>query len=136
MEISLLFAIYLRRQKIAVCRIALTILLFTLLLPKLSYAQKEPEYYEISVSLNVQGIGITEMPVAIRGEVLYLPITDVFDFLKIKNVPSAGFDSISGFLIDPQATYLVDRIHQYIRYQEKVFNLKPDDLIRTAPICI
>ena len=76
------------------------------------------------------------MPVAIRGEVLYLPITDVFDFLKIKNVPSAGFDSVSGFLIDPQATFLVDRIHQYIRYQEKVFNLKPDDLIRTGHLSV
>ena len=72
------------------------------------------------------------MPAAIRGEVLYLPITDVFDFLKIKNNPSPGFDSVSGFFIDPKATYLVDRIHQCIRYQKKVFILNPDDLIRTG----
>ena len=84
MEISLSFTINLQRQRVAVCRIAVSILLFTLLSPVLSYAQKEPEYYEISVSFNVQGIGITEMPAVIRDEMVYLPITDVFDFLKIK----------------------------------------------------
>ena len=130
-ESCLSFTLNLQRQRVAVCRITVNILLLTLLSPVLSYAQKEPEYDEISVSFNVEGIGITEMPAVIRNESVYLPITDVFDFLKIKNNPSPGFESVSGFFINRQATYLVDRVNQRILYQKKVFTLKPDDLIRT-----
>ena len=82
------FTINLQRQRVAVRRIAISILLFTILSPVLSYSQKEPEYDEISVSFNVQGIGITEMPAVIRNEVVYLSITDVFNFLNFKNNPS------------------------------------------------
>jgi len=130
-ETRLSFTLNLQRQRVAVCRIAVGILLLTLLSSVISYAQKEPEYDEISVSFNVQGIGITEIPAVIRNEVVYLPITDVFDFLKVKNNPSPGFESVSGFFINRQVTYLVDRVNQRILYQKKVFLLKPDDLIRT-----
>jgi hypothetical protein len=130
-ETWLSFTLNLQRQRVAVCRIAISIWLLTLLSPVFSYGQNEPEYDEISVTFNVQGIGTTEMPSVIRNEVAYLPITDVFDFLKIKNTPSPGFESVSGFIINRQATYLVDRVNQRILYQKKVFALKPDDLIRT-----
>ena len=125
------FTLNLQRQRVAVCRIIVGILLLALFSPILSYAQKEPEYDEISVSLNVEGIGMAEMPAVIRNETVYLPITEVFDFLKIKNNPSSGFESVSGFFINRQAVYLVDRVNHRILYQKKVFALKPDDLIRT-----
>jgi hypothetical protein len=130
-ESCLSFTLHLQGQRVAVYRIAISILLLIFLSPVLGYAQKEPEYDEISVSFNVQGIGITEMPAVIRNEAVYLPITDVFDFLKIKNNPSPGFESVSGFFINRQATYLVDRVNHRILYQKKVFTLKLDDLIRT-----
>jgi hypothetical protein len=125
------FTFNLQRQRVAVCRIIVGILLLALFSPILSYAQKEPEYDEISVSFNVEGIGITEMPAVIRNEAVYLPITEVFDFLKIKNNTSSGFESVSGFFINRQAAYLIDRVNHRILYQKKVFTLKPDDLIRT-----
>ena len=130
-ENCLSFTLHLQGPRVAVCRIALSVLLFTLFSSVLSYAQKEPAYDEISVSFNVEGIGITEMPAVIRNEVVYLPITDVFDFLKIKNNPSPGYGSVSGFFINRQETYLIDRVNHCILYQTKVFTLKPDDLIRT-----
>ena len=106
-------------------------LLLTLFLPALSYADKPSDDDEISVSLNVQGIGTTEIPVVIRSDVVYLSIIDVFNFLKIKNNPSSGLDSVSGFFVNIESAYLVDRVHHRIMYQNKVIDLKPDDLIRS-----
>jgi hypothetical protein len=94
-------------------------------------AQDEPDYEEISVFLYTRQIGGTEMPAYIHGEVLYLPVTNVFSFLKIQNTPTPGYDSVSGFFINQQSPYLVDRITNKIYYRDKVYALNPGDLIRT-----
>ena len=107
------------------------LLLIAMLIAERNYAQVEPEYDEISVFFNVPRIGGADLPAIIRDEVLYLPVTDVFDFLKIKNTFSPGFDSITGFFINQKASYLIDRINNRIVYQQKVFDLKPGDMIRT-----
>jgi hypothetical protein len=88
-------------------------------------------YDEIYVLVNVQGVGSIQIPAAIRNETVYLSVTDMFDFLKIKNVASPKMDSISGFFITQQATYLIDKINNRILYQGKTFTLKPDDMIRS-----
>ena len=41
-------------------------------------------YDETSVFINVQRVGGIDMPALIHGSTVYLSITDVFDFLKIK----------------------------------------------------
>jgi cell division protein FtsN len=94
-------------------------------------AQKEQQYDEISVFLEVPHIGGREIDAIIKDEQVYLPITDLFDFLKIRNVPSPGLDSITGFFINPQATYLISRINNSIAYLDKKFILEPGDLIGT-----
>jgi hypothetical protein len=94
-------------------------------------SQEIPEYDEIAVFLDVPRVGGGEIDAVIKGEELYLPVTDLFDFLKIRNVPSQGLESISGFFINPEATYTIDRLENQIRYQDKSFNLDPGDLIRT-----
>ena len=103
-----------------------------ILLPQRTMGQNKGEYDEISVYLNVQGVGGSEIPAAIFGQQAYLSLTDVFDFLKIKNVSSPRFESVRGFIIKEEATYLVDAKNYRIQYQDKHFNLKPTDLIRTA----
>ncbi len=103
-----------------------------ILLPQRSFGQEEGEYDEISVYFNVQSIGGVEIPAAIYGQQAYLSITDVFDFLKIKNVPSDRFETVKGFIIKEEATYLVDAKNHQIQYQDKNFDLKPSDLIRTT----
>lgn len=92
---------------------------------------EDPEYDEIAVYLSVQDIGGTEIQALILKQVLYLPVADVFDFLKIRNTLSPGLDSISGTFIQPQADYLVDYTQRRILYQDKEFKLQPQDLIRT-----
>lgn len=100
-------------------------------IPFAGYAQDEPEYDEISVFLNVQKVGGFDIPAVIRDETVYLPVVDIFSFLKIKNNPSAQLDSVSGFFINQEATYLIDRINKKITYQGRVHDLKNDDIIKT-----
>ena len=95
------------------------------------YSQDLPEYDEISVFLDIPGMGGTEIDALIKYEELYLPVTDLFDFLKIRNVPSTGLETISGFFVNPDATYVIDRTKNHIVYQDKTFNIEAGDLIRT-----
>ncbi len=107
------------------------IFLTALMLPSRIFAQEEPDYDEILVFLEVPHIGGSEIEAVIKGEELYLPVTDLFDFLKIRNTPSQGLESVSGFFINPEAAYVISRPENFIHYQDKIFNLDPGDLIRT-----
>ncbi|NEW82365.1 MAG: hypothetical protein GZ094_08375, partial [Mariniphaga sp.] len=107
----------------------LLVLLTTI--PSVGYAQNEPEYDEISVFFNVQKVGGADLSAVIRDETVYLPVVDIFSFLKIKNNPSAQLDSITGFFINQQSTYVIDKQNKKITYQDKVYNLKSDDIIQT-----
>ncbi len=95
------------------------------------FSQDLPEYDEIPVFFEIPGIGAGEINALIKGEELYLPVTDLFDFLKIRNVPSTGLETISGFFVNPEATYIIDRTKNQIVYQDNTFNLEKGDLIRT-----
>ncbi len=90
-----------------------------------------PGYDETSVFINVQRIGGMEIPAVIKNRQLYLPVTNVFDFLKIKNTPSIELDSITGFFIDQAAVYTIDNAHDRITYGGKTIQLRPDDMILT-----
>lgn len=94
-------------------------------------AQEEPLFDEIPVFLEVPKVGGIEMQAVISGEVLFLPVTDLFNFLKIKNTPDSDLESISGFFVDPEAEYLISRRENLIKYQDKTFKLEDGDLIRT-----
>lgn len=96
-----------------------------------TFSQELPEYDEIPVFLEIPGVGGSEIDALIKAEELYLPVIDLFDFFKIKNVPSAGLEDISGFFVNPEATYLIDRVRNQIIYQDRIFELEPGDLIRT-----
>jgi len=99
--------------------------------PLLVYSQDQPEYDEISVFIEIQKIGGGEIDAVIKGQQLYLPLTDLFNFLKIKNVPTADLESVSGFFINPEAEYTISRTDNKITYQGNSYTLNPDDLIRT-----
>lgn len=110
-----------------------SLFIILMLLPGMErlYSQDLPEYDEISVFLEIPGIGGGEINALIKGEELYLPVTDLFDFLKIRNVPSTGLETISGFFVNPEATYIIDRTKNQIVYQDNTFKLEEGDLIRT-----
>ncbi|MCD6598295.1 MAG: SPOR domain-containing protein, partial [Bacteroidales bacterium] len=107
------------------------ICLFTFLPGITSFAQEETAYDEISVFLNVRNVGSGEIDAVIKGSEVYLPVTDLFDFLKIRNIPSPGLETITGFFINQEASYSIDRIKNQIQYGNKSFKLETGDLIRT-----
>lgn len=102
--------------------------------PADTISENNDDYEEISITLNVQRIGSSEIPAIISGSKLYLSVKDLFDFLKLRNVPSAEFDSISGFFISPKTPYLIDKANNKIIYHEKIFRLQPTDLIQKGNV--
>lgn len=96
------------------------------------YSQEKNNYDETSLVLNVQNIGSLEIPALISSKKeAYLSIIDIFNFLKIKSIPSENFDSIHGFFIIPKDKFLFDKENSRILFQSKIFNVPSDAMIRT-----
>jgi hypothetical protein len=105
--------------------------LMTMAMPFSGIAQEDDNYDEVSVILNVQRIGSVELQIIIVDQTAYLPIKEVFDFLRIKNTVSADFESIEGFFINPKSVFLIDQRKTRIEYLDKIYNLKHNDFIKT-----
>src|SRR5688572_10445606 len=111
-----------------------TLLLFCLVFnvsTTLGFNETDGGHEELSISLNVKGIGSAEIPALYRDHEIYLSVIDVFNFLKIKNSFTEAMDSVSGFLINENATFIIDKSNNVIVYQEKQYQLSPGELIRT-----
>jgi hypothetical protein len=94
-------------------------------------AQTINEYDEVPVSFNIQRVGTTEMPALIYNETAYLPVVDLFDFLKI-NIVSRDPDAVSGTFIQQNSDFLFDVPNNRVVYMGKNFDLKPNSIIKTA----
>ncbi len=113
-------------------RLFLLILVPVLLMAPLSLAaQDEPLYDEISVYVRLPYIGVGEIDALIRDAEVYLPVTALFDFLKIRNVPSDDLDLITGFFINPEAVYTIDRPGNRIIYGGRTWELSEGDIVRS-----
>jgi len=97
----------------------------------LANAQDEPLYDEISVYVKLPHIGVGEIDALIRDEDVYLSVTGLFDFIKIRNMPSDDFDIIDGFWINPEAVYSIDRPGNRIVYGGRTWTLGEGDLVRS-----
>lgn len=99
--------------------------------PNFGISQQNELYDEISVILNVQRIGATEIPIIIHEQKAFLPIKEIFDFLKIKNTLSADNDKVEGTFINAKAIFSIDKTKNSIEYQNKIITLKPEDFFQT-----
>jgi hypothetical protein len=113
------------------CRILFLYMLLSVFMNGPVHAQEQAEFDEFLIFLDIQRIGSTEIPAVIYQDQAYLPVTDIFSFLKIRVVWSQDFDTISGFFISQEAPYSIERLSNRIVYQGKVHQLNPGDLIRT-----
>lgn len=97
-----------------------------------SASAQERDCDEVLVSLQVKYIGSTELPSIICGEEVYLSVSDVFDFLKIKNSTNATYSTVEGYFIQPNNAFKIDENASQITYKGRGIPLKPGDLIRTS----
>lgn len=77
---------------------------------------------EITVTLEVKGVGSVDVPAMYNDKDVFLSVASVFDFLKIKNIPSPAFDTVRGFFLTEQDAFLIDRPHNRIYYQGKAID--------------
>ena len=105
-------------------------LVFQMTFPAKALADINDDIDELSVNVNVKGIGSAEVPALYYDEELYLSVIDVFRFLKIKSTYNETLDSVAGYLLNEDATYLISKQRNVIVYQGKVQPLMQHDLIR------
>ncbi|MFV8465359.1 hypothetical protein [Flavobacterium sp. LB1P62] len=112
----------------------LSFILYLLLFCTISFsgAAQEKECDEVLVLLKVKYIGDSEISSIICKSEVYLSVSEVFDFIKIKNNPNSNFSVIDGFFINQKNTFKIDQSTNKITYKEQVFSLKSDDLISTT----
>ncbi|AXY72769.1 hypothetical protein D3H65_01745 [Paraflavitalea soli] len=115
-----------------VCRKGVACLLFLWISTTSLCLASDPEYDEIPIYMSVPGVGSTEIDAVIYKETAFLSITDVFNFLKINHHISRTLDSVSGFFINPQATYLIEKKTHRITYNGAVFDLTENGIFQTA----
>ncbi|MDT0648179.1 hypothetical protein RM545_15910 [Zunongwangia sp. F260] len=86
-----------------------------------------PEYDELAVEVNIPKMGVIELPIAIKNQEAFLPVKELFDFLKIRNEETDN--SISGFIIHPDSTYQINPATNTIFYKNQTYNLSEADFI-------
>lgn len=94
----------------------------------------ESEWEEIPVSVRIEGMGAVTLNSLYGYEAggLLLPVTELFNFLQIKAVPSASLDSISGFLIKEENRYLIDNRNKKIFFAGKDYPVNENQLMTTG----
>lgn len=109
----------------------MVLMLWFMFQPQQAKCQLEDTYDEISLILNVQRVGSLEIPAVIFKQDAYLPVKEIFDFLKIKNTISNEMDYITGHIIDQNSSFTIDKSKNQITYQDHVHQLAEGDLIQT-----
>jgi len=105
-------------------------LLFLLLFCFSGYTQNEiPNYDELSVEMNVPNLGNIEIPIAIKEQNAYLPLRELFEFLKIRNEEIGN--TFEGFIINPDSSYVINPAENRITYKNKDFKLANTDFIQS-----
>jgi len=126
-----IFSDRLAKKSFCFCLGTLLTMLMLACIPYRLHAQDDTDFQEIDILLNVNRLGATDIPALIRNEDLYLSVSDLFRFLKIKNSVSEHMDSISGFILETNDIFLIDKQSMEVHYKNQTNKLKPDDLFKS-----
>ena len=121
-------------------RTLLTIVfLISLLHPVVLKAQgADDDYEEISVFLAVQGIGGYDITAIYKNDQIYLPISEMFQVLKINQKTSEFNDTISGFYLDENNKYIISKPGHSVLIGGKLIQLSENELLstETSGLCL
>ena len=88
---------------------------------------------EIELRLFRKELQPTEITTLICEDKIYISLNEFFAFIKVKHdFLGADASLMEGFFIDPSKTYIIDDRNDLIIYNDKRFDLAPDDLISTS----
>lgn len=93
------------------------------------FSQYDTPYEVVPITFHIPQLGSYDILVLIHNEKVYIPIKDFFDLLKIKNVPSSDYRSVSGFFTNMKNEYKIDGELNQINYKEEIFGLENESLI-------
>jgi len=87
---------------------------------------------DVPVTIHVQGVGVIELPALIldEKEELYLPVLDLFEFLKIRCTASDDFDTVQGSFLPAIPSYTIDYNNGVIWIGRQPIYLKSGDAVR------
>lgn len=91
----------------------------------------EQEFEEIPVFLVIQNVGGFEMNILYHDDAIYVPVAELFRKLKINQSESPHADSVSGFIVKEENTYLINHINKTITYKGKAYPVAEDVIIKS-----
>lgn len=95
-------------------------------------AQEIPnDLEEVEVLFNVPNIGTTTIPALLNEAAIYLPITDVFQYLRIKMDVAPDGMTLQGFFIREDIPYSINIVERKIHKGDQQYPLSKAELITT-----
>ena len=116
----------------AYTRIIFTLFIFLILISSpitLKAQVSADDYEEISVFLAVQGIGGYDITAIYKNDQIYLPVSQMFQCLKINQKTSEFNDTISGFFLDENNKYIISQPGHSIFINDKLIILSSEELL-------
>ncbi len=98
-----------------------------------SQVTDEDLFEEVLVYLRVQGVGGFDIDAFYyqQNGSLYLPVVDLFTFLKINQQATASYDKISGYFLDEKRLYEIRHTSKEVMMDGKVITLTEEEMVRT-----
>ena len=116
----------------AYTRIIFTLFIFLILISSpitLKAQVSADDYEEISVFLAVQGIGGYDITAIYKNDQIYLPVSQMFQCLKINQKTSEFNDTISGFFLDENNKYIISQPGHSVFIDGKLIKLSEEELL-------
>jgi hypothetical protein len=104
-------------------------LLATLAVTGTAAAQLADTTETIPVQLTVRGVGKAELIVIAQGNVVYVPVVEFFNFLRVNATYNAANRSVEGFYISPDSKYVIDAANRTGSIRDRVVALSTSDVM-------
>ncbi len=83
----------------------------------------------IPVQLTVRGVGKSELIVYAQDNVVYVPVVELFTFLRLNATYNAGSRMVEGFYISPDTKYIIDAANRTASIRDRVVPLSTTDVL-------